>query len=236
MINFVETEMSSNIETELMILDTPVPLIIEHIRSQVERTYGSINYLNTVIDKLDLIEDQYSGDSDTVFKVNEMRGLIFSEVAQIISEFFDVQLNIDYDMPKKTEEIVTDIYEFFIVNIRKTGYRFLLNYIKENKKEIIEVLDLSKPKKDVTTVSVRKKLKNVDVKIISNLYEVVNYIMDLDFQDDVFIEYTRNKSILDLYNQGIISGSIAAEVIQYMKDNRIVYDIVPDLFVKLKGE
>lgn len=235
MINFVETEMSSDFETELMILDTPVSLIMEHIRSQVERTYGAINYLNIVTDKFNLIEDQYRDDPETIYKVNDMRIFVYSEVAKIISEYFNVDLNIDYDMPKLVEEIVTDVYEFFIVNIRKTGYRFLLNYIKENKKEIVEALDLSKPNKDVTTNSVKKKLKSVDVKIISNLYEVVDYVLSLNIPDDTFIEYTRNQTILDLYNRNIISGSVSEQVVRYMEENRIVHDIVPDLFIKLKG-
>ena len=233
MISFVESDMSSSIETELLILDTPVDLIIEHIRAQVERTYGAVNYLNIVTDKFNEIEDNYGDDPDTISKLNDMRVEVYSLVADIIEEYFDVTLNIDYSIPKEAEEIVIDLYEFFIVNIRKTGYRFLLNYIRENKKEIVEILDLTKQNKDVTTTSVRKKLKNVDVKIISNLYEVVDYIMDLELEDDTFIELTRNQTVLNLYNRGILSGSVADEVIRYMKDNRVVNDIVPDLFTKL---
>ena len=233
MISFVESDMSSSIETELLILDTPVDLIIEHIRAQVERTYGAVNYLNIVTDKFNEIEDNYGDDPDTISKLNDMRVEVYSLVADIIEEYFDVTLNIDYSIPKEAEEIVIDLYEFFIVNIRKTGYRFLLNYIRENKKEIVEILDLTKQNKDVTTTSVRKKLKNVDVKIISNLYEVVDYIMDLELEDDTFIELTRNQTVLNLYNRGILSGAVADEVIRYMKDNRVVNDIVPDLFTKL---
>lgn len=236
MITFVETELTSNIETELMILDTPIDLIIEHIRAQINRSYGSINYLNTVSDKLSYMETEYEDDSDTIFKINEMRVMVFSEVAEILKEFFNIDLNIDYNFPKEAEEIVSDLYQFFIVNSRKTTLKFLNNFIKEQKKTIVEELELTKPNKDVVTTSYRKKLKSVDVKIISNLYEVVDHILNLEVPDDRFLEYTRNESVADLYRRGILSGDIYDQFKLYIEDKRIVHDVIPELFTKLKGK
>lgn len=234
MINFIENEITTDVETELMILDTPVELVIEHIRSQMTKTYGSINYINPIQDKLNFVEEEYMDDPDTLFKVNEMRVLVFSEVASIIKEVFDVDVNIDYSNPKFAEEVVSDLYSFFVVNVRKNTFKVLLNYIKENKKDIISALDLNKPKKDVTTMSVKKKLKTPDVKIISNLYDVVDYIMGLEIEDAEFISYTRNESMLDLYNRGIISGAVAENFVEFVKDNLIVHDVIPQLFNTLK--
>ncbi len=237
MINFIETDMTTSIEAELMILDTPTELLFENIRSQMDRSYGAVNYLNTVSDKLRIIEEEFSDDSETVAKVNDMRNTVFGGVADIIQERLNITLNIDYDNPYDVEEKVVDLYEFFIVNIRKVAYRFIYNFINENKKQLIEDMNLGKPNKDVVTNTARtqKKMKMIDVKILSNLHEVVAHIISLEIPDDEFLEYTRNHVILDMYNSGYISGAVSMETIEFMKSKQIISDIIPEIFIKLTG-
>ncbi len=232
---FFNEDMSSNIEIEMLLVDLPIELIKENVRSQIERVYGNINYLNIVSDKLKLIEDQYE-DTDIKMRVNDIRNTFFKEIIDIITEKFEIDVNIDFSDAYETENVAMDLYVFYIVELRRNTYKFLLNYIKDRKKDIVETLNLSKPKKDVTTISVRKKLKSIDVKIISNLYEVVDYILDIGIDDAEFLEYTRNSDISDLYNNNTISGSVASIFLEFAKDSGIISEVVPDIFTKLLGK
>lgn len=231
---FLNDDMTTNIEIEMLLADLPMELIKENVKSQINRIYGNINYLNIVSDKLRIIEERYD-DQDVKTQVNDIRNQFFSEIIDIVSEKFDVYVNIDYSNTYQTERIAMDLYEFFIVEIRRNTYKFILNYIKENKKDIVETLGLSKPKKDVTTISARKKLKSVDVKIISNLYDVADYIINIGVDDNDFLDYTRNTDISDLYNTNTISGNLAEQFLQFAKDNNIVSEIIPDIYSKLLG-
>lgn len=231
---FFNDDMSSEIEIEMLLTDLPIELIKENVNSQLSKIYGTVNYLNIVSDKLQLIEEQYD-DPDIKRRVNDIRNEFFKEIIDIITEKFDINVNIDYSDAYQTENIAMDLYEFFIVENRKNTYKFLLNYIKENKKDIVETLNLSKPKKDVTTMSVRKKLKSIDVKIISNLYEVVDYIVNIGVGDDEFLEYSRNSSILDMYSNNTISGDIAAEFLSFSKEIDMISEVVPEIYSKLLG-
>lgn len=227
-------DIASITEIEEFLADAPIELLLENIRSQVSSTYCSVNYVNVYSDKLDLIEEQLEDDSDIVRLVNDQRNSFFSKLIDIIDENFNVRAVIDYDDPKYTEAVATELYEFFIVDIRKNLSRFFYNFIQENKKRIVEDLDISKPKKDVITTSVKKNLKGNDIKIISNIYEVIDYISNLEIENDVFLEMCQSDILSDYNNDGILSGSVCDGLMDMAKTHGIISDIVPDITFQLK--
>lgn len=227
-------DIASVTEIEEFLADAPIDLLIENIQSQISDTYCSVNYVNVYSDKLNLVEEQLKDDSEIVSLVNQYRNTFFSRLIELIYEKFEVKAVIDYDDPYYTEEVSTELYEFFIVDIRKNLSRFFYNFIQENKKRIVEDLDISKPKKDVITTSVKKNLKGNDIKIISNIYEVINYIADLEIENDVFLELCHSDVLGDYNDQGIISGSICKGMMDMAKNHSIISDLVPDITFKLK--
>lgn len=227
-------DIASITEIEEFLADAPIELLLENIRSQISSTYCSVNYMNVYSDKLELIEEQLEDDSDIVRLVNDQRNSFFSKVIDIIDENFSVRAVIDYDDPKYTESVATELYEFFIVDIRKNLSRFFYNFIQENKKRIVEDLDISKPKKDVITTSVKKNLKGNDIKIISNIYEVIEYISELEIENDVFLELCQSDILSDYNDEGILSGSVCKGLMDMARSHGIISDIVPDITFQLK--
>lgn len=221
-------------EMEELLADAPISLLLENVRSQINATFCSVNYVNIYSDKLNIIEESVGDDSDLKRLVNTYRNDFFSKILEIINEFFEVRVDIDYNNPSETEDVATELYEFFIVDIRKVLSRFFYNFIQENKKRIVEELDISKPKKDVLTTSVKKTMKGNDIKIISNIYEVVSYISDLEIMNDVFLEHCQADVLYDYDEQGIIAGNICTGLLQFAKEHNLINDIVPDLTIRLK--
>lgn len=226
-------DIGSITEIEEFLADAPTGLLLENIRSQITDNFCSVNYINVYSDKLNVIEDSIEDDSDLKRLVNDYRNSFFSKVLDIIDEKFSVRGIIDYNDPRETEEIATDLYEFLIVDIRKNLVRFFYNFIVENKKRIIEDLQIAKPKKDVVTNQAKKTLKGNDIKIISNIYEVVNYISDMNLDNEEFIELSRSDVLFDYNNNSQISGNIYAGIIGLAREQGIVQDVVPDVMLKL---
>lgn len=226
---FYNEDLSTMTEVEMFLIDAPTDLLLENIRSQISNTYCSVNYTNMMSDKLNMLEEQYGDDSDIMTRVSDVRNEFFSRVITIIQEETGLYVNIDYNSSKETEEVAGEIYEFMIVDLRKNLSKFFTNFIELNKKQIVEELDIVKPKKDVVTNAVKKKLKAVDVRIVSNIYEVVDHIINLEVSSEELLTMTNGDVLLDYYNSAILSGNVTEAFIRLATDNGLINDVIPDI-------
>ena len=138
-----------------------------------------------------------------------------------MNEIFEAYLSVGFpDIEEKTEdeqhEIIHLTYRFFIKNIKKNFITLIMNYIDKYKLELASSLP---KKKDVTSLNLKAEIDNEeDIIIISNLNEVIDDILSIDFSVEEFLELCTDKGncletefIKDSYNNYIITGNFVEE-------------------------
>lgn len=177
----------SDTEIDMVLLDIPLELMKENIITQIADVTIDVNYMEIISDKIKYLEDIYSDDPETIGKINNLIVDISAFMINAICDRFDFEFNIDTDAPKKVFELATSLYYCFILNFRKNVRRYLKTYIITHRKELAD--KFASKKKDVTTVSVKKKIKNREMAIIiSNLPLVVRDIISVPPDVDTFFD------------------------------------------------
>ncbi len=229
-----ETNEVSNIDTDLLLADLPINLIKENIRAQInDPLSNTVNYIEIVIDKIRELEEMYSEDGETLNKIKGLSLDFFSSIIDDIDERFGLGVSFEEsDSAVYIEELATVLYSFLIVRYKKNVRKMLYNYITENKKELVEEFDYFLKKKDVTSNSIKKKVKNKeDALIASNLPVIIKYILDLNLSPIELIEYCNSDDlyegsyIIDLILSGNLIGDFTEEYLSIIVDE---YDDVLD--------
>lgn len=181
-------------------------------------------------------------DPDTVDQVKTAFFQICDNYIDHIADEFgmtvdDCYLDLHYgDLPS----IALQFYLFFVLDLRSNLYNVLLTYISSHTKELASMLEQMKPRKDSIT-EVNRRMEDQEVAIIaSNIYDVVDWIMEnLDVEE--FFEYMERDYIAlapmeRMIENGNLNGDFTSVMGTILKENlqmkgRICFDII----CKLKG-
>lgn len=231
--NEEEYELSSSTEIDMLLVDLPLDLIKENLRSQInDPLTTNVNYVESVIDKLRELNAVYGENPDAVQNINKLTVDFFSFIIEKIDERFSLGIEVDYDNIQETIETGIVLYNFLILRYKKNVTKFLYKFISKNKKKLVEEFDKYAKKKDVTTITLKKKIKNKDdVLIISNLPIIINYIMNLDIEPLDFLKYSCNDEyyegsyIKNFINAGKLVGDFIEDYLDIIQKD---YDYVLD--------
>lgn len=207
-----------NFETEVVFIpaikDLHRTLLEEDIKQQLEDPFdANVNCIEAFNQQVKEVLTDSDIDTDDIKTIKDERLSFYTGIIELISEKYRLDCDTETIASKNLEE-VSDIceamYSFFVLKLKKNIKNMMLNYALSNKKEICKNLDYLKKKKDVTTMSLRKKIEDPDISTIaSNIQEVLNYIKSLDIDMTEMIQYID----LDLYNNSVINDLMNSAII-----------------------
>lgn len=237
-----EYEIASSLETDLLLVDLPMDLIRAQIRDQInEPLQNNVNYIENVLDFIETFHAQNDGDDDAARTVNNFTVDFFAFIIEEIDTKFDLGINTEAFEMYQYKEVGAALYTFLILQYRRNITKFIQRFIIKNKKMLVDNFDGQIKKKDVTTIAVKKKVKNKDdALIVSNLPTVINSIMNMDIDALTFLKYVgadenhEASMMRNLILEGIMMGNFTRA---YMDTIRVDYDQVLDEIqteVKLK--
>lgn len=194
-----------------------ISLIQENIKMQLINPFESSNDFVAVFDQQceeSLAEDDFS--QEVISRVNEERIRFYTDVIDLISDSFMLDCDTDTLAEKNIDtlsEICSAIYRFFILKRKKNIKNMLLNYIITHEKEISDVMDYLKRRKDVVSIDMRKRISDENLAmIVANIHVILSYIKSLNINMDEMIKYSdmevlSNYIVNDLMQTGIINDN-----------------------------
>lgn len=225
--------LSSTTEIDMLLVDLPLELLKENLRYQINDPLSTdVNYVESVIDKIREMKNAYGDIDDAQRNIDSLIVNFFGFIIQEIDNKFKLDIEIDYNDVSEVMETGTNLYFFLILRYRKNITKFLYRYINRNRKKLVEEFESLYKKKDVTTITLKKKIKNKDdVLIISNLPVIIKYIMNLDIEPLEFLDYSAGEShyegnyIKELITDGDLIGNFVPNYLDVIVND---YDYILD--------
>jgi len=227
-------EVSSDLVIDNLLTDLPFDLMKENIRDQINDPLSTnINYVNTITEKCDVVKYQYQDiNMEVIININSALRSFFDFVINEI----DNKFGLDIDTSEESDNFVISVgealYNFMILRYKKNISKYIYTYITRNKKILVERMDKVPKKKDVTSISLRKQVKNKDdVIILSNLPSIIKHIINLDIDALDFMEYVTDDEcyegsiIKQLITNGIMTGNFVTAYFNLLVNE---YDDVMD--------
>lgn len=206
-------------------------LSLDTVRTNIEQQIdGSVspnrNFLGVVLSKFQMIKENKVDPDDIKELNNEMIEFCAGLVGRICSQF---SLGIDPSTDDSMEylDILQNLYTFFVTNREYYVKEFVLQYILQNKKYIVDSLDIGGKGTDVTSIAYRKRnLGKYDVAILANINAVMDYVKDsIDIGPEEFLttiddgDYTVNE-VLGYFQSGILAGNFVRMYVDSVVDER----------------
>ena len=235
-------ELSTGTEIDELLSDLPLDLLRENIKEQIENPLSTTtNYLNTVLEKYELLKNNFSENPDTLSQLNGYMDDFF----QFIIDTLNNTLNLGINPNLQHEELykMSDaLYNYFVINYRKNIVKFFYTFIKNNKRLLSDQYEKMGKKKDVTTLNYKKQLKNKDdVIILSNIPSIIDFIRDLNTRAEDFVSLTASDNTFDgryvkyLMQHGEITGDFVDTYLNIIFDDNdhVLDEIQVDVKMKL---
>lgn len=180
----------NSFDVERIMGDMPIEVIKENILTQIDdplsysSDYADDVYLTLANAKQELDHiDQYRED------ISEEYDKFSLFLLSNVSSRFNLGIDVEVLDSCELNHLAYDCYRFFIVNLKESLENFLYNYIISNKEELGSMFDSEYKRKDVTTLNMKKScIDKNDILILSNLSEVINHILNIEFDASDFIE------------------------------------------------
>lgn len=189
-------------------------LIEESLNEQIDDPFRtSTDFMDSYSNILDTILQTATGE-DNLSEILYDARLFYQSIIEKIDKRFGLGIDKDKLFQYNVSDIrifAEAIYKFFILDYSKNIKKFYTRYILSHQSEIQGNLDTSS-KKDVTTISYKKKVSNKFISYaLSDLENIISYIKDLDISNYDFIEYFNHdklevSSIEKAIECGIIEG------------------------------
>lgn len=183
----------SSLEEDIFISDIPIGLTKENIKSQFQNPMDNdIDYITTFIDSYDYSLENCE-DPDEKSQLMTLRDDFFNFVRELFQEYMGIGFpDFDEHDSETQNDLILCAYRYFIINIRKNFVHLVLNYIDKRKNSVLELCD---KKKDVTTLAYKKEIQDPDdLLIISNINEIVRFIINSEFDVGEFLSLARKKN------------------------------------------
>lgn len=222
-----EEYMPTELDDEMFLSDVPLGLLEDSITNQFKdpTEYRKKDYVQTFITRYEYTKEEILDTEEDEKLVED----IYDNFLEFMRKIFSSYLGIGFDnIEDKSEEDALEMihvtYRFFMTNIRKNFIHLIYNYIKQHKEIIVQSVS---DRQDVTAIAFTNEgVAEDDVAIISNLEEVIDYILSQPFTDDEFIELCEtDKSCLetefvrDAFDDFSITGNFVDKYISMVDDD-----------------
>jgi len=220
----------NDIDTHGYLTGASVELIIEYLKEQMESPYDyqSRNYVDEFIGDYifskNALNNDYEKSTDIeVGEYDEMMNELESYRNQFITTYMELlyqTLNIgftefDEDSIEFQNKVLSIVYKFFIINMKRNYTNLCLTYIMENKDELAKAYKRSG---DSSTISQRNDIKTTDNGypiIIASLRDIIREAIQVPYEIDKFVLATYGVDppeydqvlMLELINKDIVTGN-----------------------------
>jgi len=195
------------------------------IKSQINSDYENDSSTEILTDhfkpiyvKYKYILDKYPEDSDVRVEAERNFMKVCNVFLQAICKKFDLTLDMEWmesNIPN-LPGMAMAMYSFFIIDFSSNVYDVLVNYIGRNTKMLCKAFESLKNKKDASTLVNKKNLSPEMSLIVSNVYDVSNWILEQVDEDTFFkylsVDYLPFKVVYGLYSKNVISGEFMSVV------------------------
>lgn len=212
--------------TDETLSELPIDLLLSNIKDQVDTPQSTVNYFDPILEKLEQIKSEYMEDTEKREEYETLKNDLAHEIIDIITNAYEITVDEENIYGDEAMELAEALYIFFVVDYQEVIQRFFYRYIRQNKASLAAGFKDDSDKKDVTTVSTKKKIKDKDLAtIVINLSEVVNQIIEMDTDEDEFIvlggeDDSLYKDILLAYvRSGRMFGNFADSMIDKLNDD-----------------
>lgn len=200
------------------------------ISEQINTNYTSDEYTPTIDFFKPLYYNyaklsKYDIDEDTRKQAESKFYMICFSLLRAILSKFDIEIDHDWlsDHYSDIPGITIAFYSFFVLDFNTNLYELLVNYINTNSVEISKIFESLKIKKDASSMSNRKNLSNQMALIISNIYDISDWIFQALTEQDYF-EYLNNsyvpvRFLSEMYKDDRISANFAAVIYNIFHSN-----------------
>lgn len=201
-----------------------------------------------LIDNFKLLYQRYTSisnstamqDPDVIEEVSQAFLDICETFIQLIGQEFGFDVDEIYleNHEKDLPAIALQFYLFFVLDLKSNLYNVLLTYISKNVDMLATEFESLRQRKDSISEINRKMDDQNRALVASNIYEVVNWVMD-NLDEDAFFEnmepdYIALKPVKTMFDDGIMTGAFVPQLRDIMKENlamkaRICFDIICQL-------
>lgn len=218
----------TDLEDELFLSEVPAQLLQESIENQFQDPleYRRKDYIQSFITKYEFSKENMLEDDLLMLELTRDKFMEFLE--DVFDRYLSIGLN-DFDNLDTFEqnELVHQVYRFFIKNIKKNFVNIVINFIDENKDEILSKYER---KKDVTVLNFKSEIDSeFDIIVLSNLGIIIKSIFDelkelndvdeflhLCESDDIVLEL---EAVKNYYEEFKITGNFIPHYIKMIDES-----------------
>lgn len=217
----------NSLDRDTLLESLTLELMTDNIINQINgNTESSTDFLSIVITKFDTIltEDVIEEDDKSLIKSQMVD--FCDNLLCIIAEYYNLAINMVDESYESYIKLTNTLYNFLVLNKFANVENCLLNYIRQNRQEIIDTLDLAERGKDIVSMSSKKRNVNKDnICILAGLNGVIDFLATTGIIDaDVF---------MDTIDDG---EYYLSQLREYYADGTIIGDFTHALFGMALGD
>lgn len=200
-------------EAEEFLSEISLSVLKENLLQQFrDPGWISVDYFDNFVKSFEYSMGEVE-DEDDVAELNRLKMNFF----EFMTDLFRARLGIGFPnfLDTSDDDDAIDLmhftYRFFTLNIKENFLYYIWNFIDKYKEDLSERFEA---KKDITFLAYRKKLRDLDIMLISNLAAIINYILEADITIDEFFELCEGDesgvelmTVVDGYNDTAITGN-----------------------------
>lgn len=211
---FNTTEPEIDLDDDEMFLSAiPLELLEEAIKKQFDDPleYRKSDYVKSFLNKYYFsVREMYEEEEEDI---NQIRDEFISFMEKMFFKYLGIGMpGLDDKSDDDQNEMVHKIYRYFIMQIKKNITNLIWYYITHDQGDMYQVLD---KKENIIYNNFKKEIDDEkDILILSNLPDVIDYVLTLDISVDRFFEAT-------------ITDTSSMEAI-YVRDCYVAYELNGD--------
>lgn len=215
--NMTEAELLST-DRDSLLESLSFDLMSDNIQNQIlYNTTSTVDFMDVVKRKFNAILELPEVDDEDRVELKFQMVDFCNDLIGMIANSHNLFINLVSEDYESYMKLLDTLYNFLVLSRYSTVERFLINYINENKLQLIETLDIGDDKrKDITTLSNKKKNINKDnICILSNIDAVIQFIQHgllvspLEFIDIVSDGEYYAETLREYYEDGTVVGDFA---------------------------
>lgn len=194
--------------------------IIHQIKGSID---SQQNFLSIVIEKFEnIIRDVDDNDISKELKT-EIASFCQSLIGEIVNEY-NLIFDDYYEGSMECVEILSVLYNFFILRKKEYVTSFLIAYIQTYKQSLMDSFEINSDDNsvaDVTAISNKKKnIQKDNIWILSNVNAIINFIASADIELSEFLNTINDgdfyiSKLIDYVEEDKIGGDFIS---RYIKD------------------
>lgn len=209
--DFDEETIVSLFKAQILQEESYINIPINHFDSLYLSYKRSTSIENVEPDDIEIIKNRFQ--------------TICISIIECIQSKYDIQVDFDWIESQygNLPALTFTLYHFFIIDIFYVILAVLNNYIARHSKELYEAFSAMSTKKDVSSVTNQKTLTPIYATIVSNLFDVTDYIFTMLDNEALFEylnpEYESGKILQAAIDRNVIIGDFTRKIADIYKDN-----------------